>query len=478
MIENENNDNNILTSYNDVKIMERNNIKSEVDKNLMKVKVYNERWFILFIFSLSAAVNYLSYAQYSIITNIITRYYGVSTTAVEWTMMIYLLLYIPLVIPATNLFEKIGIRWSLILSFCCVTIGVWIKAFSVAPNRFYIAFIGQFVSAITLVFFVSSPTRLAANWFPSEQISTAISLAIFGALLGIAIGFYIPPIVIKNHENLDKIGEEIQLLNYIYAGITTVMAIIIIIFFKEEPKQPPSAAQALLKVNRIENKEGFIEPLKRLCKNKYFLLLFNSHGLNVGVYNATATMLNPLYTTHFPNGEEEAGQIGLLIILTGMLGAVVFGILVDKTRKYKAMGVTAYFLSLLAQIIFAISLSVEVKWLIYASSIFLGFSLSGYYALGYELCVEYTYPESEFMTVGILIVASDVYGILLVTILSELWTYYGDIAAHIGFCFVLLIGFIITVFTKDEQRRENARKSTLYTTVPTRENDAITNQST
>lgn len=34
--------------------------------------------------------------------------------------------------------------------------------------------------------------------------------------------------------------------------------------------------------------------------------------------------------------------------------------------------VIAYFMSLLAQIIFAISLSVEVKWIVYAAGVFLG----------------------------------------------------------------------------------------------------------
>lgn len=79
------------------------------------------------------------------------------------------------------------------------------------------------------VFYASAPTRVAANWFPSNQVSTATSLGIFGSLLGVALGFYIPPIAIKNHENLDKIGEEMQLLNYIYSGITTVTAVLVVI---------------------------------------------------------------------------------------------------------------------------------------------------------------------------------------------------------------------------------------------------------
>lgn len=100
---------------------------------------------------------------------------------------------------------------------------------------------------------------------------------------------------------------------------------------------------------------------------------------------------------------------------------------------------------------------------------FCRFNLSGYYALGYELCIEYTYPLSEFISVGVLIVASDVYGIAMVMALSELSNYYGEIVIHIGLCLALVIGFIITTLTKDEQRRENARRSTLYTTVSTNE---------
>lgn len=79
------------------------------------------------------------------------RYYDVSTTAVDWTMMIFLVPYIILVIPATTMFERIGLRWSMILSICSVAVGTWIKVFSVSPDRFYLAFIGQLAGALLLV---------------------------------------------------------------------------------------------------------------------------------------------------------------------------------------------------------------------------------------------------------------------------------------------------------------------------------------
>ena len=37
----------------------------------------------------------------------------------------------------------------------------------------------------------------------------------------------------------------------------------------------------------------------------------------------------------FKNGEEDAGRIGLAIIVMGMVGAVTFGVILDKTKKFK-----------------------------------------------------------------------------------------------------------------------------------------------
>lgn len=35
------------------------------------------------------------------------------------------------------------------------------------------------------------------------------------------------------------------------------------------------------------------------------------------------------------NSEKDAGTIGLLLVVIGMLGVVVFGVILDKTKKFK-----------------------------------------------------------------------------------------------------------------------------------------------
>lgn len=132
-------------------------------------------------------------------------------------------------------------------------------------------------------------------------------------------------------------------------------------------------------MNRTEKEIGeeFIASIKRLCGNKSYIILCNSYGLNIGVLNAVATLLNQIYLVRFQvrngkrsmfrdrksrreksrkirylwrlvppkgtgtssfifqNGEEDAGRIGLAMIITGMAGSVTFGIILDKTHKFK-----------------------------------------------------------------------------------------------------------------------------------------------
>ncbi|KAM0727467.1 Choline/ethanolamine transporter flvcr2b [Formica fusca] len=424
----------------------------------LKIKAYKKRWIMLVIYMIYNGVIASQWIEYSIITNIVTRYYGVSSLMVDWTSMSFMLLYAVFVFPVQHMSDNCGLRWMAILGSGLSTLGAWIKTFSVHPDRFYIAFIGQSIVGFTQTLILPIPGRLAAQWFPSNELSTATCLGIFGNQFGIALGFLLTPIIVKNHENLDDIGNDLSRLCWIVAIVTTIGFILVLILFQEEPKLPPSETRALQKLNRTKKQEAFFVPIKRLCKNRSFILLCNSHGLNVGVLNVVATLLNQIFLMHFENGEEDAGRIGLAMIISGMAGSVIFGIILDKTHKFKETAVTVYFLSLCGQLLFAVFIYVGIKWMVYMSSIFLGFFMSGYFALGYELCTEYTYPESENISAGILNITNCIYGVIFVIILGILLKAYGDIPVHIAFCSILLFGFILTVLTKDEQRRQDARK--------------------
>lgn len=71
-----------------------------------KIKIYGKRWFILFLYILYAAINAFQWFEYSIISNVVMKYYNISARAVDWTSIIYMALYMPMVIPASYYMEK------------------------------------------------------------------------------------------------------------------------------------------------------------------------------------------------------------------------------------------------------------------------------------------------------------------------------------------------------------------------------------
>ncbi|KAG9436236.1 feline leukemia virus subgroup C receptor-related protein 2 [Apis mellifera carnica] len=453
--------NEVLCVKNVVKTINKNEKNNDND-NSLETKVYKKRWLILSLFIVYTGMSNFQWIQYSIVSNIVRRYYGVSSLAVDWTAMAFMAYYLIFIYPATYMVNRWGLRWSNIIGCCVTCLGSWIKVLSVSPDRFWVTFIGQSLVASTQTIILTLPGRLAAQWFAADELSTATSLSIFGNQMGIALSFLITPIIVKNHENLDDIGAGLSHLFWGVAIILTVALILIVILFEDDPKIPPSKTRALQKLNEMQVEESLIEPIKRLFKNKYYMSLCNSYGLSIGVLNVVGTLLNQIYLVHFENGEEDAGRIGLVMIITGMIGSVSFGVILDKTHKYKETAVVVYFLSLGGQIFFSTFTFLEMKWMVYLGSVFLGYFLVGYVALGYEMCAEYTYPESEGITAGILNVANNVYGIVLILIMGRLLEVYGDIPVHVGLCIALLIGFIMTLLTKDVQRRQDARNSVHY----------------
>ncbi|KAG5340264.1 FLVC2 protein, partial [Acromyrmex heyeri] len=446
----------VLTIKNAIKIIK----PGEPIVEPLKLKVYKKRWLMLIIYMIYSGSNFFQWIEYSIITNVVIRYYGVSSVMVNWTSMLYMVLYAMFIFPTSYMIDKCGLRWTTIIGAGINCLGAWIKIFSIQPDRFYVVFIGQSIVAFAQIMIVPLPGRLAAQWFPPTQLSTATSLSIFGIQLGVAFGFFLGPIIVKNHNNLDDIGKDLSRLCWMIAIICTIVFVLMLTLFQNGPKLPPSETRALQKMTK--KREKFMEPIKRLYRNKNFILLCNSYGLNGGVFSVISTLLNQIFLAHFENGEEDAGRIGLIIILIGLVGSVSFGIILDKTHKYKQTAVTVYFLSFCGQILFTVFTCMGIKWMVYVSAIFLGYFMSGYMAMGYDLCTEYTYPESENISAGLLNITSSIYGIILITSLGLLMNMYGDIPVHISLCLALLLGFILTAITKDEQRRQDTRKKAQF----------------
>lgn len=143
-------------------------------------RLYRRRWLMLVVFSTFSASNAVQWIQYSIISNIIAKFYGVRATAVDWLSLIFMVAYTLLFVLATWVLEKRGLRVALLLASMLNCAGAWIKVASARPDLFWVTVLGQVLAAAAQPLFLGIPPQLAAMWFGSHEVSTACSIGVLG----------------------------------------------------------------------------------------------------------------------------------------------------------------------------------------------------------------------------------------------------------------------------------------------------------
>uniref|UniRef100_A0A182JEC2 Major facilitator superfamily (MFS) profile domain-containing protein n=1 Tax=Anopheles atroparvus TaxID=41427 RepID=A0A182JEC2_ANOAO len=340
----------------------------------VQIQIYKRRWFLLVLTVLSIAISYVQWIQYSIVANIMAKYYSISSAWIDWTSMIFMVVYIVAVFPVSYIMDVRNMRQSAVIGTVGTALGAWIKVFSVDPTQFKVVIAGQIISAIAQVFLLSIPSRLAATWFSPEEASSVCAFGVFGAQLGIAIGFFLTPMIITNHGDIATIGVDLQVFLMGVAGISTMIACMVIAVFKSEPPFAPSHVQALQRTMKPRRKD-YWPAVGRLVKDDNYLILVIAYGINVGLFNAFSTLLNQIVLNYFPDSASDAGRIGLALIVLGLIGSMVFGYLLDTSHKYKATAVWVCRLSAVTLVIFALALESRSKKLLAVASVFLGHGL-------------------------------------------------------------------------------------------------------
>ncbi|KAM4540639.1 choline/ethanolamine transporter flvcr2a isoform 2-T3 [Fundulus diaphanus] len=423
----------------------------------LPTRLYRRRWVIVLLFSTYSLSNAYQWIQYGIISNIIMRFYDVDGFAVDWLSMIYMLAYIPFIFPVTWLLEKRGLRFTALVANALNCAGTWIKVASARPDLFWVTMLGQSACALAQVFILGIPSNLASVWFGSDEVSTACSIGVFGNQLGIAIGFLVPPILVPNVSDVDELAHHIRFMFYISAGVATFIFVLVVIVFQERPEIPPTQSQAQARISRSSD-YSYMSSIWRLLRNKAFMLLVITYGLNVGCFYAISTLLNRTIIKHYPGEEVNAGRIGLTIVIAGMAGSLICGLWLDKTKTYKQTTLVVYILSLVGMLVYTFTLNLGRLWAVFVTAGSLGFFMTGYLPLGFEFAVELTFPESEGTSSGLLNCSAQIFGIIFTIGQGKLIDKWGTLAGNVFLCVFLLIGTIMTGFIKSDLQRQKANQ--------------------
>lgn len=95
-------------------VLSDSNNEKEIPK---EYKVYKKRWLVLGLYAMSAGLSGVQWIQYSVIADVIMDYYNVGSTWVDMTSMIFMIMYVILVLPASWFLDKYVIHYFLFVKF-------------------------------------------------------------------------------------------------------------------------------------------------------------------------------------------------------------------------------------------------------------------------------------------------------------------------------------------------------------------------
>jgi Na+/melibiose symporter-like transporter len=197
------------------------------------------------------------------------------------------------------------------------------------------------------------------------------------------------------------------------------------LFFQSEPPSPPSAV-ALNRKNLIDSsnnnntQEGdkgeksdnqsssdhyasFKQELTVLFTDRNFVILFTVFSLGLGLFNALLTLLFQ-FIQPYGYSNDDAGNFGAAFIVAGLIGSALAGWILNKYKRYNLTLKVYIVLVVTAILVFVCELSSDNLAALLISFIYLGFTMLTLLPIFMETCAETTYPVSEDVSVGALLV--------------------------------------------------------------------------
>ena len=356
-------------------------------------KVYGYRWVVLVAFMFVIAVNQMLWITFAPITSNASTEYGVSDLSIGLLSMSFMVVYVIISIPASWAIDTYGVRVA--VGIGAVLTGIFGLMRGLVASNYNLVLVAQIGIAIGQPLILNAVTTVAARWFPIQERATAAGLGSLAMYLGIVVALVLTPYL--------TIQSSISTMLLIY-GIVSILGIVIFfVFVKERPPTAPCRPDQ-------EERSLVFDGLKDSLRIRDFVLTLVIFFVGLGVFNAVTTWIEDIVR---PRGFSiiQAGNIGGLMIVGGIIGAVVIPMLSDHYRKrtpYILVGMIGAILGLVG-ITFVAS-----YWLLLLSAFVFGFFLLSAGPVGFQYGAEITHPTPEGTSNGLLLLMGQISGIIFI----------------------------------------------------------------
>ena len=346
-----------------------------------KYKLYGYRWVVLAVFMFINLTIQILWITFAPITGPAAEFYGVSDLQIGMLSMVFMIAFVPLSIPASWVIDTYGFRLG--VGIGAVLMGVFGLLRGFAGQNYSLVLWSTIGIAAAQPFLLNAWTTLPAKWFPAESRATMVGLITLANLIGAALGMVVTPMLIE--------GMSIAKVQMVYGGIAAFSSVLFLLLVREKPSTPPCAEDE-------ETRALVLDGLKSALKIKPFWLYLFVSFIGLGIFNGLTTWIEAIVR---PRGfsPNDAGTIGALLIVGGLVGAVVLPALSDKQGKRQRYLILA-FLGAIPGLV-GLTFATSAFWL-FASAALMGFFLVSALPIGMQYAAEITYPTPEGTSNGLI----------------------------------------------------------------------------
>jgi len=350
------------------------------------------RWAVLAAFMLVTFVNQASWITFAPVTGEAARHFATTDLVIGLLSMVFMIVYVLLAVPAAWLIDTRGFRPAVAAGALLTAAGALVRG--LFSGSLGLVFAGQVLIAVGQPLVLGSITSLAACWFPARERATAAGLATLSIYLGILTAMLLTPALLLHH------GMRAMLLCYAAAACAAAVLFLAL------------ARQRAADTERVPMFEG----LRSSLRNRDFLLLLVIFFVGLGLFNGVTTWIEAIVRPR-GFGAAQAGLLGGVMLLGGILGAVVMPLASDALRRRKPFILLSLFglLPGLAGVACARSFA-----LLLASGAWFGFFLLAAGPVGFQYGAELTRPAPEGTSNSLLVGMGQVSGILFIFAMDAL----------------------------------------------------------
>lgn len=344
-------------------------------------RLYGYRWVVLAVFmfiNLTIQILWISYAP---VTGPAAHFYGVTDLQIGLLAMSFMLAFIPLSLPVSWAIDTYGFRLS--VGVGAVLMAVFGLTRGLAGADYTLVLWSTIGIAVAQPFLLNAWTKVPAQWFAIEERATAVGLVTLANLVGTALGMVLTPILVESMP--------IPTVQLVYGGLAAMSSLLFLILAREKPPTPPCPPG-------MEARALMLDGLKHALTVRSFWLYLFVLFVGMGVFNGISTWIESIVR---PRGfsPTDAGTLGALMLVGGILGAIVIPPFSDRQRRrqrYLLLGLTLAIPGLIG-LAFATS-----YWLLLLSAFTMGFFLVSTSPVGMQYAAEITQPTPEGTSNGLI----------------------------------------------------------------------------